>query len=112
MCLLRNAILSRRFAYNAIGTYRLVLAALEHGAAELILVSTDKAASPRSLMGVSKRLAELIILSLDSKETVLKAVPLWKRVWLPRQRDTLIFTADFSRAGQSQSHTRKRAGIF
>jgi len=59
---------------NAIGTYRLVLTALEHGAAELILVSTDKAASPHSLMGASKRVAELILLSLRGEGTILKAV--------------------------------------
>lgn len=59
---------------NAIGTYRLVLAALEHDIDELTMVSTDKAASPHSLMGVSKRVAELIILSLSGEGTVLKAV--------------------------------------
>jgi len=59
---------------NSIGTYRLVLAAQEHGSSKFIMVSTDKAASPRSLMGVSKRVAELAILSLVSAETELKVV--------------------------------------
>jgi FlaA1/EpsC-like NDP-sugar epimerase len=59
---------------NAVATYRLVLAAQEHDAAKFIMVSTDKAASPRSLMGVSKRVAELAILSLVSAGTELKAV--------------------------------------
>ncbi|MBZ5507100.1 MAG: polysaccharide biosynthesis protein [Acidobacteriia bacterium] len=59
---------------NAIGTYRLVLAAHEYGADELVLVSTDKAATPRSVMGVSKRVAELTLLSLNSEKTLLKAV--------------------------------------
>ncbi|HEX4604503.1 MAG TPA: polysaccharide biosynthesis protein [Candidatus Angelobacter sp.] len=59
---------------NAIGTYRLALAAQHHGSAELIMVSTDKAATPRSVMGVSKRVAELVILSLSGQSTKLKAV--------------------------------------
>jgi FlaA1/EpsC-like NDP-sugar epimerase len=50
-------------ANNSIGTYRLVVAALEAGVSRLIAVSTDKAVNPRSVMGVSKRIAELVVLS-------------------------------------------------
>ncbi len=50
-------------ANNAIGTYRLVAAALEEGVSRLIAVSTDKAVNPLSVMGVSKRIAELVVLS-------------------------------------------------
>jgi FlaA1/EpsC-like NDP-sugar epimerase len=59
---------------NAIGTYRLAHAAREHGPTELIMVSTDKAASPRSLMGASKRVAELVLLCLTGIGTEMKAV--------------------------------------
>ena len=51
---------------NAIGTYTLAQAALRHGTPKLILISTDKAVNPHSVMGVSKRLAELAVVSLSS----------------------------------------------
>ncbi|MGO4880887.1 MAG: polysaccharide biosynthesis protein [Bryobacteraceae bacterium] len=50
---------------NAIGTYTLARAAAEHGVEALVLVSTDKAVNPRSIMGASKRLAELIVVTLS-----------------------------------------------
>ena len=48
---------------NAIGTYTLAQTALRHGTPKLILISTDKAVNPHSVMGVSKRLAELAVVS-------------------------------------------------
>jgi len=48
---------------NTIGTYRLAQAALRHGTGKLILVSTDKAVNPHSVMGVSKRIAELVVVA-------------------------------------------------
>ena len=48
---------------NAIGTSFLTQAALDHGTKQLILVSTDKAVDPVSIMGASKRIAELILLA-------------------------------------------------
>lgn len=44
---------------NAIGTVRLAEAAHRNEAEKFILISTDKAVNPRSIMGVSKRVAEL-----------------------------------------------------
>jgi FlaA1/EpsC-like NDP-sugar epimerase len=49
---------------NVLGTYTLCKATLGHGIPKLILISTDKAVRPHSVMGVSKRIAELITLSL------------------------------------------------
>jgi FlaA1/EpsC-like NDP-sugar epimerase len=51
-------------ANNALGTYALAQSALLHRAEHLLLVSTDKAVDPHSLMGASKRIAELTILAL------------------------------------------------
>jgi FlaA1/EpsC-like NDP-sugar epimerase len=48
---------------NALGTWRLAQAAEAHGARALILVSTDKAVVPRSIMGAAKRIAELAMLA-------------------------------------------------
>jgi FlaA1/EpsC-like NDP-sugar epimerase len=46
---------------NVLGTQNVVQAAAEAGAARLLLISTDKAAEPRSILGATKRLAEMIL---------------------------------------------------
>lgn len=61
---------------NAIGTYALAQAALRHGTPRLILISTDKAVNPRSVMGVSKRLAELVVVATSSPACRMNAIRL------------------------------------
>ena len=46
---------------NVLGTQNVVRAAAECGTARLLLISTDKAAEPRSILGATKRLAEMIV---------------------------------------------------
>ena len=46
---------------NALGAYRLAQAALLHGPCQVVMVSTDKAANPASIMGASKRIAEIVL---------------------------------------------------
>lgn len=50
---------------NVLGTLHVARAAGRHGAAEFVLVSTDKAVNPANVMGASKRLAELVVLELQ-----------------------------------------------
>ena len=50
---------------NVIGTWRVADTAGRYGCEKLVLVSTDKAVRPVSIMGASKRLAELVILELQ-----------------------------------------------
>ncbi|HET7814327.1 MAG TPA: nucleoside-diphosphate sugar epimerase/dehydratase, partial [Candidatus Baltobacteraceae bacterium] len=45
---------------NVIGTRTVALAAAASGAAKFVLLSTDKAVNPTSVMGLTKRMAELI----------------------------------------------------
>jgi len=45
---------------NTFGTKAVADAAIEAGVAKVVLISTDKAVNPSSLMGVSKRLAEMV----------------------------------------------------
>jgi FlaA1/EpsC-like NDP-sugar epimerase len=61
---------------NAIGTYKLVTTALEVGVSRLVMVSTDKAVNPQSIMGVSKRIAEMVVLSHSTAENAMIAVRL------------------------------------
>ena len=52
---------------NVLGTRTVGRAAGRHGAEVFVLVSTDKAVRPRSVMGASKRVAELLVQDLDSQ---------------------------------------------
>ncbi|HLB25301.1 MAG TPA: SDR family NAD(P)-dependent oxidoreductase [Nitrospirota bacterium] len=50
---------------NVLGTRSAALAAGEHGADRFVMVSTDKAVNPTSVMGASKRACELIVRALN-----------------------------------------------
>ena len=51
---------------NVIGTCTVAKAADKYGAANFVMISTDKAVNPTSLMGSSKRIAEMCIQSLNA----------------------------------------------
>lgn len=54
---------------NVIGTLRLTQAAVRHGTAHVVLISTDKAVRPTSIMGTTKRLAEQILQALAATQS-------------------------------------------
>ncbi|MFO0733431.1 MAG: polysaccharide biosynthesis protein [Nitrospiraceae bacterium] len=54
---------------NIIGTRIVAEAAVAVGAARVVLLSTDKAVNPSSVMGATKRVAERIIQSMNGAET-------------------------------------------
>ena len=55
------------FNNNVFGTLNTVNAAIKYKVNHFVLVSTDKAVRPTNIMGVSKRLAELILQALSSE---------------------------------------------
>ncbi len=58
---------------NVLGTLRAAQAARRHGVSSFVLVSTDKAVRPTSVMGASKRLAEKCLQALSDSDSRLKA---------------------------------------
>jgi FlaA1/EpsC-like NDP-sugar epimerase len=55
---------------NVLGTLNVAQAAMENGATNFVLVSTDKAVRPTNIMGASKRIAEVILQALASETMV------------------------------------------
>jgi FlaA1/EpsC-like NDP-sugar epimerase len=49
---------------NIVGTYNVVQEAYRNKVSQLVLISTDKAVNPTSIMGVTKRIAELIVAAM------------------------------------------------
>ena len=51
------------FRVNVLGTLNVASAARTYGAGRFVLISTDKAVRPTSIMGATKRIAELLVLA-------------------------------------------------
>jgi FlaA1/EpsC-like NDP-sugar epimerase len=59
---------------NIFGTYNVALVARQFGCKTFVMISSDKAVKPTNVMGVTKRIAELIILGLQHEHTRYVAV--------------------------------------
>ncbi len=59
---------------NVFGTYNVMCAAERCGAERFILISTDKAVAPASVMGATKRFCELMLQAMQGSDTVFTAV--------------------------------------
>ena len=54
---------------NIFGTFNVACAAKRYGAESFILISTDKAVNPTSVMGATKRVCELLVSALADEES-------------------------------------------
>jgi FlaA1/EpsC-like NDP-sugar epimerase len=62
---------------NVLGTLCIAQKAVEHGVRKFVMISTDKAVNPSSVMGATKRIAERVVLgwpSLRASQTDFRAV--------------------------------------
>jgi len=62
------------FKNNVLGTAMLASLAERHGVKQFVMISTDKAVNPRGIMGISKRLAERVILERHKSGTLFNVV--------------------------------------
>jgi len=81
---------------NAVATFALTQTAVRYRAEQVVLVSTDKAVDPASMMGASKRIAELTALALQSPATKIKAVRLGN-VWASQGSVVPLFQEQIAR---------------
>jgi FlaA1/EpsC-like NDP-sugar epimerase len=59
---------------NVLGTYNVAAAAAQHGVEDFVMISSDKAVRPTNVMGATKRIAELLLLTLQNGGTKFVAV--------------------------------------
>ncbi len=59
---------------NIFGTYNVALVARQFGCKTFVMISSDKAVNPTNVMGLTKRIAELVILGLQREHTRYVAV--------------------------------------
>lgn len=59
---------------NVFGTYNVALVSTQYEVRDFVMISSDKAVNPTNIMGVTKRVAELIILGLQRQKTRFMAV--------------------------------------
>jgi FlaA1/EpsC-like NDP-sugar epimerase len=62
------------FKNNVLGTSALASLAEAHGVKQFVMISTDKAVNPRGIMGLSKRLAERVVLERHASGTLFNLV--------------------------------------
>lgn len=54
---------------NVFGTYNVAHVASRYGTSTFVMISSDKAVRPTNIMGVTKRIAELIVLAMRDQQT-------------------------------------------
>jgi FlaA1/EpsC-like NDP-sugar epimerase len=84
---------------NAIGTVHLVEAALAAGVPRFVMISTDKAVEPSSVMGASKRLAEMAVRNAARESGRAFMVVRFGNVLGSRGSAVPIFNAQIERGG-------------
>ena len=84
---------------NVLGTSNVVDACERHGAERFVLISTDKAVAPANVMGLTKALAEHVMLAAARRGTVLAVAVRFGNVLASRGSVVPIFENQLRRGG-------------
>jgi FlaA1/EpsC-like NDP-sugar epimerase len=84
---------------NVLGTRMLAELADEHGVQEFVMISTDKAVNPTSIMGVSKQLAERFVHAFSERASTKFVVVRFGNVLASNGRVVPIFQEQIRRGG-------------
>lgn len=84
---------------NIFGTKHVALAADKYGAEAFVMISTDKAVNPTSVMGASKRLAELVVQDINQHSATKFAVVRFGNVLGSRGSVVPLFRKQIARGG-------------
>ncbi|WP_093051078.1 polysaccharide biosynthesis protein [Salipaludibacillus aurantiacus] len=84
---------------NVIGTMNVAKAADQSGARTFVMVSSDKAVNPTSVMGATKRLAEMVVQSMNKESTTNFTVVRFGNVLGSRGSVIPLFTKQIQKGG-------------
>ncbi|MGN1050281.1 MAG: polysaccharide biosynthesis protein [Selenomonadaceae bacterium] len=84
---------------NIFGTRNVALAADKHGAEAFVMISTDKAVNPTSVMGATKRIAELVVQDINKHSKTMYAIVRFGNVLGSRGSVVPLFKKQIAKGG-------------
>lgn len=84
---------------NIFGTRNVALAADRHGAEAFVMISTDKAVNPTSVMGATKRIAELVVQDINKRSKTMYAIVRFGNVLGSRGSVVPLFKKQIAKGG-------------
>lgn len=84
---------------NIFGTRNVAIAADRHGTEAFVMISTDKAVNPTSVMGATKRIAELVVQDINKRSKTMYAIVRFGNVLGSRGSVVPLFKKQIAKGG-------------